>query len=225
MQITVPRRFQGIDGIAQGGHVAGLVAGHLDIPVAITFRNPCPLDRPLDLIDGTLLDDATVILEAGPAGDIADAPDFVPWDDAVRAREWAERQPSIPRVSHCFSCGSAPDSLQVHAGRVDGTSIYATPLVHPPWTAAEGTIEHRFLWAPIDCAAGWRVSLDDQSRPAVTGRLQVAVHANVEAGTRLVVVADADPEWTGRKRNARSAIYRDDGQLVASAESLWIALQ
>jgi hypothetical protein len=225
MQITVPRQFQGIDGIAQGGHIAGLVAGHLGEAVAITFRNPCPLDRPLHLVGGQLVDGDTVILEAGPADDVSGVPDFVPWPEAVVAREWAERQSSIPRISNCFSCGSAPDSFRVHAGRVDGTTTYATPLVHPRWTAPEGTVEHRFLWAPVDCAAGWRVSLDDQARPAVTGRIQVAVHADVEAGTRLVVVADADPEWSGRKRRAWSAIYRDDGSLVASAASLWIALQ
>ena len=225
MQITVPSRFQGIDGIAQGGHIAGLVAGHLDGAVVITFRNPCPLDRPLQLVDGRLVDGETVILESAPAEDISGAPDFVPWSDAVAAREWAERQPGIPRVSHCFSCGSDPESLRVHAGLVDGTTRYATPLIYPPWTAPEGTVEHRFLWAPIDCAAGWRVSLDEQARPAVTGRLQVEVHTEVEAGPRLVVVADADPEWDGRKRRARSAIYRESGDLVASAESLWIALQ
>lgn len=225
MQITVPQRFQGIDGIAQGGHIAGLVAGHLGDAVAITFRNPCPLDRPLDLIDGRLLDGDTVILESAPAGDISAAPDFVAWSDAVAAREWAEHQPGIPRVSHCFSCGSDPASLRVHAGRVDGSGIFATPLTHPRWTAPEGTVEHRFLWAPVDCAAGWRVSLDDRARPAVTGRLQVTVRTEVEPGTRLVVVADAEPEWNGRKRRARSAIYRDDGELVAAAESLWIALQ
>ena len=225
MQITVPRRFQGIDGIAQGGHIAGLVAGHLDGAVEITFRNPCPLDRPLHLIDGRLVDGETVILESGPADGVPWAPDFVPWSDAVAAREWAERQPSIPRVSHCFSCGSDPESFRVHAGRVAGTTIYASPLVHPRWTAPDGHVEHRFLWAPADCAAGWRVSLDDRARPAVTGQIQVVVHADVEAGTRLVVVADADPEWNGRKRRAWSAIYRADGDLVASAETVWIALQ
>ena len=225
MQITVPRRFQGIDGIAQGGHVAGLVASHVGGAISVTFRNPCPLDRPLQLVDGRLVDGDTVILETSAATDISRPPPFVTWSDAVDAREWAESQPSIPRISSCFSCGSAPDSLRVHAGRVDGTTLYATPLVHPSWAAPDGRVEHRFLWAPIDCAAGWRVSLDDRARPAVTGRIQVEVHLDVDAGTPLVVVADADPEWDGRKRRARSAIYRDDGTLVASAESLWIALQ
>jgi hypothetical protein len=52
----------------------------------------------------------------------------------------------------------------------------------------------------------------------------VRVHADVRPGDRLVVVADAQPDWDGRKKRARSAIYTEDGSLVAASESLWIAV-
>lgn len=213
--------------MAQGGHIAGLVADRLDHEVAVTFRAPCPLDEELslDLIAGRLVHGDTVILETTPDDTAPKPPAFVAWDAAVAARNWAEEQPSMQNVSTCFSCGSGPHSLRVHAGRVDGTTLYASPLVHPRWTGPNGLVEHRFLWAPIDCAAGWRVAIGPGARPAVTGRLRVRVHRDVQPGDRLIVVADAEPGWDGRKKRARSAIYTEDGSLVAASESLWIAVE
>lgn len=229
MQITVERRFQGIEGIAQGGHLAGMVASSIDDDIAIAFRSPCPLETPLTLeqLDGRhqLRWEDTVVLEAVPDDSTPEPPDFVAWEAAVIARDWAENQTHVQAVTTCFSCGSGPDTLRVHAGTVVGTSLYASPLVLPPWTAIDGIVERRFLWAPIDCAAGWRVSIGKDSRPALTGRLRVTVHCDVSPGEPLVVVADADTNWDGRKRTARSAIYRVDGSLVAASVSLWIALQ
>lgn len=229
MQITVGNRFQGIEGMAQGGHLAGMVASAIGDDIAITFRSPCPLETPLtlDRVEGRhqLLWGDTVVLEADPDDSTPTPPAFVDWDEAVVARNWAEDQSHIQAVTTCFSCGTGPDTLRVHAGKVDGTPLYASPLVLPSWTATDGLVEHRFLWAPIDCAAGWRVSMGEGSRPALTGSLRVTAHNDVSPNERLVVVADADPDWDGRKRTARSAIYRVDGSLVAASESLWIALR
>jgi hypothetical protein len=228
MRLTIPRQFQGIEGMAQGGHVAGLVASKLGLDVAVTFRAPCPLETPLVLSSTrhghVLTDGDTVILEAVEDNSSPPPPPAVPLAMAEEARRWAETQPASFNISKCFSCGTGPEALRVHAGRVDGSSVYASPLIHPAWAGTLGAVEQRFLWAPIDCAAGWRVTFDKWSRPAVTGRLRVKVHTEVMSGEPLIVVADADKEWQGRKRTARSAIYRIDGTLVASSASLWIAL-
>ncbi|HSJ27770.1 MAG TPA: hypothetical protein VLB67_06120 [Acidimicrobiia bacterium] len=230
MQISVPRRFQGIEGMAQGGHLAGLVAERLPGPVTVSFRAPCPLETTLEVVmaDGAarVSHDTTLILEAAPdPSPFGHPPPAVTWEEAEAARRWAESQTPGQVISTCFSCGTGSDSLRVHAGRVTGTDLYASPLVFPEWTAPQGSVSQRFLWAPIDCAAGWRVSVgDDPARPAVTGRLRVQIHQEVVPGEPLVVVAAADPSWQGRKRRARSAIRRTDGSLVASSESLWIAL-
>jgi hypothetical protein len=228
MQVTIPRRFQGIEGMAQGGHVAGLVSSLLDHEVAISFRSPCPLEVPLVVQeDGEhhrLLHGDLVVLDAEPDDFVPEPLPFVSWAEAEAARAWAETQSWLQNVSTCFSCGSGPESLRVHAGRVNQSGIYASPFVHPPWMANGRYVEHRFLWAPIDCAAGWRVAVGEDARPAVTGRSRVAVHHDVEAGEPLVVVADAEAAWDGRKRRARSAIFAADGTPVATSESLWIAI-
>ncbi|MBN2622164.1 MAG: hypothetical protein JXA83_02290, partial [Acidimicrobiales bacterium] len=57
--VTVPADRNGPPGIANGGWVSGLVAGHLGAgPVAVTLRAPTPLDTPLDLRAAD--DDATL---------------------------------------------------------------------------------------------------------------------------------------------------------------------
>lgn len=228
MRVTIPRRFQGIAGMAQGGHAAGVFAAALGGPVVISFRSPCPLETPLDVIaDGdrhVLADGDRMIMEAESGQVEVEPPAPVTPDEAAAGREWAERRPIGSNISTCFSCGDSSHSFRVHAGKVPGADVYATPLVHPEWTAPDGVVEDRFLWAPIDCAAGWRVSIGDDGRPAVTGRLAVRVERRVRAGEPLVVVAQADGPWRGRKRSARSAIYTHGGELVAASESLWIAL-
>ncbi|HEY5685354.1 MAG TPA: hypothetical protein VIY70_08290 [Acidimicrobiia bacterium] len=225
--ISIDPRFQGISGIGQGGHFAGLLAERRRAGTRVWFRAPIPLGRRLNLDErgATLVvrDGATEIALAENASVEADPPPFVSLAAAEKGRSWAVGR-HLPRVEGCFSCGMGPESLRIHAGRVD-EELYATPYTPPAWTAGpDGTVLDRFLWAPIDCAAGWRVSLDEPQRPAVTGWLTAEIATAVTPGTPLVVVATAEDGWTGRKRMASSAVYTGDGTLVAKSESLWIAL-
>ncbi|MDX1448266.1 MAG: hypothetical protein R3246_04300 [Acidimicrobiia bacterium] len=227
MQITIEPRFQGIEGMAQGGHLAGLISQMSGRELTVRFRRPCPLGRTLDLIeaDGVvrLMDGDLVVLEGWTADPVADPPPPVSLDAAQDGRRWAESQAFAQRITTCFSCGDSAHSFGVHAGRIEGTDLAATPFSYPEWTAPEGLVESRFLWAPIDCAAGWRVTLGDTGRPAVTGELRVQVHERPRPGETLIAGATAD-EWTGRTRRARSGIYRPDGQLLAASESVWVAV-
>ncbi|MEX2655486.1 MAG: hypothetical protein WD532_10730 [Acidimicrobiia bacterium] len=228
MQITIPRRFEGIEGMAQGGHLAGLVAQTLEADIAVRFRRPCPLDTPLELEangDGHVLTHGdTTILEASVADDhLPAAPPPVTMRDAEEGRRWAEDQAFAQNIRTCFSCGDSSHSLKVHAGLIDGSDLAASPFTYPEWMAPDGVVEPRFVWAPIDCAAGWRVSLGPNSRPAVTGGLRVTITDLPRPGEPLIAVASAG-DWTGRTRSARSAIYREDGGLIAAAESIWVAI-
>lgn len=228
MQITIPRRFEGFEGIAQGGHLAGLVAQTLQADIAVRFRHPCPLDTPLDLSDNggghVLTHGDTTILETSVADDhLPTAPPAVTMHDAEEGRRWAEDQAFAQNVRNCFTCGDSSHSLRVHAGLIDGSDLAASPFTYPEWMAPDGIVEPRFVWAPIDCAAGWRVLLGPDSRPSVTGGLRVTIAELPRPGQPLIVVASAG-DWTGRTRSARSAIYREDGSLVAASESLWVAI-
>lgn len=225
--ISIDPRFQGISGIGQGGHFAGLLAERRRAPTRVWFRAPIPLGRnmSLDEREETLVvrDGPTEIALAENAAVQTDPPPAVSLDEADQGRRWALRR-RILRAEGCFSCGMGPESFRVHAGRVRG-GLFATPYTPPPWTAGpEGTVSDRFLWAALDCAAGWTVSLDGPTTPAVTGWLAAEIATAVAPGTPLVVVAAAEDGWTGRKRMASSAAYTGDGTLVAKADSLWIAV-
>ena len=228
MQIVIPRRFEGIEGMAQGGHLAGLVSQTLESEISVRFRRPCPLETPLQLGregDGHVLKHGdTTILEASATDDsLPTGPPAVTVQEAEEGRQWAESQAFAQNIRTCFSCGDSSRSLRVHAGLIDGSGLAASPFCYPEWMARDGVIEPRFVWAPIDCAAGWRVSLGPNSRPAVTGALRVAITDLPRPGEPLIAVASAD-DWTGRTRSARSAIYREDGSLVAAADSIWVAI-
>lgn len=226
--LRIPTRFQGLEGIAQGGYLGGRLAGMLGADTTrVGYRFPAPLDRDLQVeaLDGRLRlwceDD--VVAEAEPADLEAAPPPPVTREEAEAARLLAEAD-YPEQLGSCFSCGLGSDGLGIHAGPA-GDGRFATPYTPPPWTADDaGLVDLPALWAPLDCAAGWRVSFGGDGRPALTGWLAVEVAAPTRPGEELVVVSDADPGWDGRKRRARSALYDTGGGLRARAESLWISV-
>jgi hypothetical protein len=226
-QITVDSQFCGIADRGQGGYLAGLVAGLTTEPVQVDFRNPIPLDEPLSVSergDRIMVQSGdTVILERRSGSPPARVPEFVDLDMATRARDLAES--NVPAyVGSCFSCGTRPDTLRVHAGPT-GDGRFATPYVPPAWVAPEGFVDAPFIWAPLDCASGWALAWHPPQPVAVTATYTVHVHQPVHPGHEYIVVAETEPDWRARRRNAWSALYTTDGELMASTESLWIRLR
>ncbi|MGF1667447.1 MAG: hypothetical protein ACFCVC_14390 [Acidimicrobiia bacterium] len=225
--IVVESRFCGVAGMGQGGYLAGLIAGSRTGPYQIDFRNPIPLDVELAVEPtrrGVHATHADKVIVEGKLGEpVSRVPDFVPLGVASEARSAAEAN-SLEIVSTCFSCGSQPDTLRVHAGPV-GDGRFATPYTPPAWVAPEGVVEPSFVWAPLDCAAGWCLSWDPPRPRAVTGMLTLEVLADIEPHRDHVIVADSDGPWHTRTRRAWSALYTSDGELVARSESLWVALR
>jgi hypothetical protein len=226
--ITVDSRFCGIADRGQGGYLAGLVAEPGVDPVQVDFRNPIPLDVPLQVStrdDRTIVSGGDkVIVESRAGVPPSRTPAFVPPDSATTARTLAETQ--IPNyVGSCFSCGTRPDTLRVHAGPV-GDGRFATPYEPPEWVAdSEGIVAAPFVWAPLDCASGWALAWHPPQPVAVTATYTVQVHEPVHADSQYIVVADTEAEWRGRRRLAWSAMYTTSGRLVAHTESLWIRLR
>lgn len=231
-RLRIDPRFQGIDGIAQGGYLAATLAGPLATRRRATFRAPTPVDTDLTVED----DGEAIHLSYGdrllvvsePWEPERDPPPPVSLRDAASARERSEAS-GASLATGCFSCGTGEDTFRIHPGFVDGSTVFATPYRPPAWTAGDdGRVRAPFLWAPLDCTAGWRViqpvEPGGERRPAMTGRLGVEILERPEPGADLVVVAEADPAWDGRRRRARSSIYDASGRLVARSESVWIAL-
>ena len=111
--LTVPARFRGPEGSANGGWIAGTVSEALhgarhDSAVEVTLHAPTPLDTGLSLRHlantATLTDGEKLLVEAITVTAEFDVPAFVPFNEAARAEgDFAGL------VEHafpgCFACG------------------------------------------------------------------------------------------------------------------------
>jgi hypothetical protein len=226
--ITIPRRFNGPRDSGNGGYTSGILAGHLDGPVAVSLRSPVPLERPLELVrdpDGSLrlLDGEKLIAEAHPVPglDLA-VPSPVSPAEARRAAEWY-RGRSDGIFSRCFVCGRArEDSLGVFAGRVEGRDVVASPWTPPAWTADDaGAVRPEFIWATLDCPTYFACHLEGELTLSMLVRQSAELHRPILAGEEYVVLA-WPIAFDGRKRLAGAAILSGDGETLASGEVLLV---
>lgn len=231
--LRIPNWFQGPTDSGQGGWTAAQLGALAGEAVTVRLRAPVPLDTDLPVERSgsgwRCLHGDTVICEAVPW--VPDVPDTeaVALAEARAARQRFPVRPEDHPVPFCFSCGTQPDSMRVHAGPLGSEpERYATDWTAPDWaTGPDGTANPAALWAALDCTAAWYASCHPQYRRCVTAQYAAEVLRPVQAGEELALVAwngDAPQGWDGRKRWATSVAFDAGGRLVARARSLWIAL-
>lgn len=214
--MRIDRRYAGPPASANGGVTCGLLSAYVDAPVVeVTLRRPPPLDVDLTVQDGELYDGDLLVATAVPgAVDIAPHP-FVDATTAAAA-EMAYAGLQAHPFPGCFVCGidrRPPDGLGLRPGPVGPGVVAAT------WTPVT---EDRFLvWSALDCPGGW--ASESPGRPMVLGRMTLQQLAQPHVGQPHVVVG-----WTvgseGRKTFSGTALYDDDGALLALSQQTWIAL-
>jgi hypothetical protein len=221
LEITFPRRFRGPLTSANGGYASGRLAAFVDADeVEVTLRLPPPLDRPLQVRreDGgaTLLDGDAVVAEAQAAVVEVDPPRPVTFAEAEDAATRHVRLGS-ELFSECFTCGirDERDGLEIYAGAVAGRE----PLHAAPWTVAESSPE--IVWAAIDCPGAYAVGLAGRGE-IVLGRMAARVLRVPEVGERCIAASWPLGE-DGRKLYAGTALYAEDGEVLAVARQTWIA--
>ncbi|HJS49430.1 MAG TPA: hypothetical protein VJ745_03835 [Gaiellaceae bacterium] len=220
MEITFDRRFRGPLTSANGGYACGRLAEFVDAEaVEVTLRLPPPLDRPLVVRgDGewaTLLDGEDVVAEARPAQLELEVPARVPIAAAVEARSRHVR--AVPaEFAECFTCGirNETDGLGVYAGAVAGRE----PLHAAPVTFRDESPE--IVWAAIDCPGAYATGAVGRG-DVVLGRMTARVHRLPEIGETCVVTA-WPLEENGRKLFAGTALFGEDGELLAFSRQVWI---
>lgn len=221
MQVTFPRRFRGPLTSANGGYAAGRIASFLDAEtVEVTLRLPPPLDRPLEVQQDTtsalLLEGDAVVAEARAAELEIDPPAPV---SLALAEDAASRHVRVgsPAFRECFVCGirEEEDGLRIHAGPVAGRE----PLHAAPWAVRESSPE--LVWAAIDCPGAYAVGAAGRGE-VVLGRMTARVERVPGSGERCVVVSWPLSE-DGRKLFAGTALFAEDGELLALAQQVWIA--
>jgi hypothetical protein len=220
VEITLPRRFRGPLTSANGGYACGRLAAFVDADVVeVTLRLSPPLDRALAVRqdgDATLLlDDDAVVAEARTATLDVKAPPPVSLAGAERARERHVRIGGAA-FGECFSCGIRDDGdgLRIYAGPVEGRE----PLHAAPWEVRESSPE--LVWAAIDCSGAYATGPEGRGEP-VLGRMTAQVVKVPEVGARCVVTAWPLGE-DGRKLFAGTALFDQDGNLLALAKQVWI---
>ena len=219
--LSIAYRYRGPVASANGGYAAGLLARAVRVPgVEVTLRLPPPLECPLEVTqDGellVLLDGDARIAEARPCDPGITAPVAPSFVDAHEA----SREVGVfgaPEFDQCFVCGSRDDGsgLDIHAGRVAGRD---DGLVATTWIAKE--VSPEIVWAVIDCPGAYALRGDGRGEPLLA-RITARIDRLPDEGERCVVVGwplDAD----GRKRNAATALYGEDGAPIAVSRQLWI---
>jgi hypothetical protein len=231
--VTIPARFNGPPGWANGGYTCGLLAGRLDGEAAeVSLRAPTPLGRPLTVKRAgeavELRDGDALLAEAAPADLVLEAPGPVSIEEARAAseagfEEWSARNP-FPR---CFVCGPGRrqgDGMRVFPGAL-GDGRFAAE-----WTPDEslgdggGRVRPECVWAALDCPSSAPVANFADGPPVLLGRLAGRIRAPVLVGERYAIVSwplDLD----GRKRHAAAALYDSRRRVLSASRALWIELR
>lgn len=220
MEITFPRRFRGPLSSANGGYASGRLAAFVDADeVEVTLRLPPPVDRPLTVRReggaAILLDGEAVVAEARPAAVGADPPPPVTRAEAVEAAAHYI-QIGSPVFRECFVCGIREngDGLGIYAGPVESRQ----PLHAAPWTVRLSAPE--IVWAAVDCPGAYAVGAAGRGE-VVLGRMTARVERVPDVGERCIVASWPLGE-DGRKLFAGTALYAEDGAVLAVARQVWI---
>jgi hypothetical protein len=231
--LTLPARFSGPPGTANGGYTCGRLAARLDVDAAaVSLRAPPPLERPLSVVrDGAraeLHHGETLVAEATPAELSLAAPDPVPLDRARAASDQGREQWTAEHPFRtCFVCGpdrEPGDGFRLFPGRLED-GRYAVP-----WTPDEsvddgaGHVRAECVWAALDCPTSAPVANFGAGPPMVLASLTARLYAPVKVGEPHSIVSwplEAD----GRKRHAAAALFDSGGRLVGASRALWIELR
>lgn len=232
MHLTIPARFAGPPTMGHGGYVAGLFATRTKGAVQVTLRRPTPLDLSLDLVE---LEEGRFELRDPDGGVIAESDSSAftidpPQPPSIEvARQAAPRSPAFhnERGVHptCFGCGNRRaegDGMRIFAGPVD---VGNTPQVAAAWRPGEafagpdGTVDTQWVAAALDCPGAFAFISDDK-RAGLLGRIQFEQYAEVSAGREHLVTGWQIGE-DGRKLFAGTALFDEDGTLLAAARATW----
>jgi hypothetical protein len=231
--LTIPARFNGPPGTANGGYTCGLLAGLLGAEVAeVSLRAPPPLERPLTVARAgerlELRDTDTLVAEAAVAELPLDAPDGVSPADARAASDaWHVQGAAHHPFPTCVVCGPGRDpgdGLRLFPGAL-GDGRFAAE-----WTPDEslgdgaGRVRPECVWAALDCPTSAPVANFAEDAPVVLARLTARVDHTVLVGEPHAIVS-WPLEMDGRKRHAAAALFDSEGRLLCASRALWIELK
>lgn len=233
---TIPSRFNGPPGSANGGYTSGAIARELGWNAAeVSLRAPPPLDTELELLeaeDGAyeLMHGETVVAVARRLNELdMEVPVSVTPAEAAEATDrgyerWSAQHP----FPSCFGCGpkrEPGDGLRIFPGFLPGGVACAAGWTPHQWLAGgEGVLAPELAWAALDCASSAPLANYGEGPPMVLGCLEAQVDAEVRPGHPHAVVS-----WPiardGRKRTGGAALLDEHGAVLGRSRALWIELK
>jgi hypothetical protein len=223
-EVVIGSAYCGPRRSANGGYTAGLLAGSLpgQGAVEVTLRQPPPLETPLRILDGRLLNGEDVVAE-GARVDLDDDPiDPVSFEQAREAEQRFGGLVSHPFPS-CFACGTdrtEGDGLCLRPGALGDGRTACTWRPHEA-LANENGPPQPIVWAALDCTGGWAADLI--GRPCVLGRITAEIDALPAIGERCVVMGQLQGD-EGRKTFTTSTLYDETGRVLGRARHVWITV-
>jgi hypothetical protein len=233
-EFTIAPRFLGPPAAANGGYLAGLLAGFGPTPLEVRLRQPTPLGVPLGLYDAgedglELRAGEQLLASARPAAlalELPPAPSFAAAEAAALRCPPRQEHPS----PECFACGPArapDDGLCLRTGPLPragaGPALFAAPWI--PDAGLAGTrhaVRPEFMAAALDCPGYFAVCADGRLR--VVGTMTLHLEREVRVGERCVVLA-----WRldgiGRRLRAATALYNERGACAAWAVATWLEMR
>ncbi len=227
--LAIAKRFCGPPNSANGGYFCGLVASLAPNTLTVRLMKPPPLDTGLDAetqADGTLVvrHGADVVAQARLSPPLTLDPPVPPsyleaLDASVRYPGFAEHP-----FPTCFVCGpqrARGDGLRVFAGAVNGREIFAAPWVpDASLDRGDGKVRPEFMWAAMDCPGCFAANKSGRGSWLLgefTAHVDRCVH--VEEPCRVIAWHISSK---GRKHEAGTALFDEDGELCGRARAIWI---
>jgi len=228
--VSIAPRFCGPTRSGNGGYVCGLLATQLEGAVSVRLFAPPPLDAALTLQSDTdsarLLDGATLLGEARRATLDLQPPVAPTLDEALSASKKYTGFNYHP-FPGCFVCGphrNADDGLRIFTGAADGSGLVVSPWHVNSALAVDGKIPSEIIWAALDCPGAFAVMPDMREKAVVLGQLTARIESSVSADQHCIVIG-----WPisrdGRKHFAGSAVFDENGKLIAIAKATWIEVE
>lgn len=231
--LTIPARWNGPPGSANGGYSAGQLAQFVDAEVVeVSLRSPPPLERELQVRregDCVSLHDAdTLVAEARPGELLLDTPRAVtPAEAAAASAAGSERWAAGHPFPGCAVCGperAHGDGMGLIPGELRDR-LFAAPWTPDESLSADGRhVLTECVWAALDCPTSAPVSHYGEGPPMVLGRLTARLGCRVRVGETCTILAWPLGE-DGRKHHSAAALYDAEGRLLCASRALWIELR
>jgi acyl-coenzyme A thioesterase PaaI-like protein len=130
----------------------------------------------------------------------------------------------LPNASHCFGCGMENAfSLRMCFYIDDNKQVVSDTTISDAYQGYPGVVHGGVVAAMLDETAARSVMVTDPNRMMFTGKLTTRYRKPVPVNAPLHLVGEMVRD-RGRMAECRSWLYGPDGEVLAEAEALMLAM-